>query len=71
MKVTLTVEFEVEPDKAELNAKEQANVTGMMVRYSKRRLEALVEQHLGGGQKAVGWEVTVKSVEVAGKSKVR
>lgn len=71
MKVTLTVEFEIEPDKAELTAKEKANITGMLARYSRRRLGALVGQHLGGDQKDVGWGVTVKAVEVAGTSKVK
>ncbi len=70
MKVTLTVEFEVEPEK-ELTSKEQANVVGMMVRKSRARLAALVSQRLGGEAQPVGWEVTVRGVEVAGQSKVK
>lgn len=70
MKVTLTVEFEVEPEK-ELTSKEQANVTGMMIRKARGRLGALVGQRLGGEARAVGWEVTVGKVEVSGQSKIR
>ncbi|GAF96251.1 unnamed protein product [marine sediment metagenome] len=70
MKVTLTVEFEVEPEK-ELTSKEQANVTGMMIRKARSRLGALVGQRLGGEVQAVGWEVSVQTVDVVGKSKLR
>jgi hypothetical protein len=70
MKVTLTVEFDVEPEK-ELNAKEQGNVAGMLVRKARARLDALRGQRLGGEKQAVGWEVTVNNVEVAPLSKLK
>ena len=70
MKVTLNVDFEVEPEK-DLTKKEEANVMGMMVRVSKHRLGALIGRRLGGEVEPVGWEVTVRGLEVAGKSKVK
>jgi len=70
MKVTLTVEFEVEPEK-ELNLKEQANVQGMMVRKARARLDALRGQRLGGEIQTVGWEVTVNNIEVSSPSKMK
>lgn len=70
MKVTLTVDFEVEPEK-ELTKKEEANIMGMMVRVSKHRLGALIGRRLGGEVQPVGWEVTVTHLDVAGQSKVK
>ena len=70
MKVQLTVEFELEPEK-ELEMKEVANVTGMMVRQTRNRLHALVGRRLGGEKQAVGWEVHVKNVDVKAPSKVK
>lgn len=70
MKVTLMVDFEVEPEK-ELTKKEEANIMGMMVRVSRHRLGALVGRRLGGEISPVGWEVTVKDLNVAGQSKVK
>ena len=70
MKVTLMVEFEVEPEK-ELNGKEQSNVTGMMVRKARSRLGALVGQRLGGEVQSVGWEVNVTKVDVSAQSKMK
>lgn len=70
MKVILTVEFDVEPEK-ELNAKETANATGMMVRVTRNRLRALFGQRLGGERQAVGWEVAVRNVEVSALSKLK
>jgi len=70
MKVQLTVELEVEPEK-ELDNKEMANATGMMVRQVRNRLNALVGCRLGGEKRAVGWEVHVKNVEVKAPSKVK
>jgi len=70
MKVTLTVEFEVDPDK-ELTVKEQANATAMLRRKAKARLNALVGQRHGGEKQFVGWEVTVRKVDVTAPSKVR
>jgi predicted thioesterase len=70
MKVTLTVEVEVEPEK-DLNAKEQSNVTGMMVRVARNRLTALVGQRLGGDHQSVGWEVSVSNVDVSAASKLK
>ena len=69
MKVTLTVEFEVEPDH-DLNGKEEANVNGMMRRQARNRLGALVGRRLGGEVQAVGWEVNITSCNVTGTSKV-
>ena len=69
MKVTLTVEFEVEPEK-DLNGKEEANVNGMLRRVARNRLAALVGRRLGGEVQAVGWEVYVRGLEVVGASKV-
>lgn len=72
MKVSLTIEFEVEPDKEEdLTNKEVANVTGMLTRVARNRLGALVGRHLGGEKRATGWEVTVQNVEVVPVSKVK
>lgn len=70
MKVKLSVEIDVEPEK-ELTAKEQANVSGMLVRISRNRLNALLGQRLGGNQQAVGWEVVVQKIEVEIPSKVK
>jgi len=70
MKVTLNVEFKVEPEK-ELTRKEEANITGMMVRIVRRRLGALIGRRLGGEVQPVGWEVTVQGVEVSGQSRMR
>ena len=70
MKITLSVEFDVEPEKA-LSDKEQANVTGMLVRKARARLSALQGQRLGGEKQAVGWEVTVNHVEVTTSSKLK
>lgn len=70
MKIQLTVELELEPEK-ELDSKELANATGMMVRQVRNRLNALVGRRLGGEKQAVGWEVHVKSVEVQAPSKVK
>jgi len=69
MKVTLTVEFEVEPDH-DLNGKEEANVNGMLRRVARNRLAALVGRRLGGEVQSVGWEVTVADLDVTGTSKV-
>jgi len=68
MKVTLSVEFDVEPEK-ELTAKEQGNIAGMLVRKTRARLNALRGQRLGGEKQAVGWEVTVNNVAVTTASK--
>jgi len=70
MKVTLTVEIDVEPEK-ELNAKEVANVTAMSSRIVRNRLNALVGRRLGGERKPVGWEVNVQKIEVSGTSRAR
>ena len=70
MKVTLTVDFEVESEK-DLTKKEEANVTGMLVRVSKHRLGALIGRRLGGEKQTVGWEVDVNAIQVRGESKVK
>jgi len=70
MKVQLTIDLELEPEK-ELRAKEQANVTAMMRRVCARRLEALRGQRLGGERHPVGWEVTVRGIDVGAPSKVK
>jgi hypothetical protein len=70
MKVALKVEFEVEPEK-ELTKKEEANIMGMLVRVAKHRLGALIGRRLGGEVQPVGWEITVKELEVSGQSKVK
>lgn len=70
MKVTLTVEFEVEPEK-DLSSKEESNVTGMLVRATRNRMNALLGQRLGGQVQPTGWEVNVKKVNVVGTSKVK
>ena len=70
MKVTLTVNFEVEPEK-KLSNKEEANVTGMLTRVARHRLGALIGQRLGGEKSSVGWEVNVHDVVVAGQSKIK
>ena len=70
MKVTLMVDFEVEPEK-ELSQKEEANVVGMLVRKAKGRLGALVGQRLGGEKQAVGWEVNVRDIGVSGQGKLK
>ena len=70
MKVTLEIEFEVEPEQ-ELTARQEKNVTGMMRRLARRRLDALLGRRVGGEKAETGWEVTVKAVEVEAPSKVR
>jgi hypothetical protein len=70
MKVTISVEFDVEPEK-ELSGKEKANVNGMLTRMTRHRLEALLERRLGGGQQDVGWEVMVKGMNVSATSKLK
>jgi hypothetical protein len=56
MKVTISVEFDVEPEK-ELSGKEKANVNGMLTRMTRHRLEA--------------WEVMVKGMNVSATSKLK
>lgn len=70
MKVTFTVDFEVEPEKP-LSAKEIANVTGMLTRVCRNRLNALFGQRLGGERQPTGWEVQVKGIEVSANSKMK
>lgn len=63
MKVKVTVEYEVEPEK-ELNAKEHSNVVGMLVRQTRNRLTGFVGRRLGGEHSTTGWEVEVSHVDV-------
>lgn len=63
MKVKITVEYEVKPEK-ELNVKEHSNVVGMLVRQTRNRITGFVGHRLGGEHSATGWEVEVTRVNV-------
>lgn len=77
MKVTLHLEFEVEPDEGEdglpreLNAREEKNVAGMLQRMVRHRLEALRGVRAGGEKAPVGWEVTIKDIDAQLPSKIK
>lgn len=68
MRVKITVEYDVEPER-ELNGREHSNMVGMLTRLTRNRLAGFQGQVVGGEHAKTGWEVKVDGVEVTAVKK--
>lgn len=64
MRVKLTVEYDVEPERSGLQPKEEANIVGMLNRLTRTRLSSFIGSSFGGQKVKTGWEINVRGVKV-------